>query len=87
MLLFDCVYDNGLLLMFGGHKTVISTVLRPTKVFTGKLLAVSNDWPGIKQDLFICLYFIQINSIHSVIQIEVANSSHSCFVCRLSPLT
>ena len=30
--------------MFGGHKTVIGTVLWPTVIFTGGLLALSTGW-------------------------------------------
>ena len=45
-----------LLLMFGRHKTVISTTLRPTVIFTEELLTVSTGWVEKRCWLNIYLY-------------------------------
>ena len=57
--------------MLGGCTAVISTVLGPTKFFTGVLLVITTGWLGSKWHLALYLYIIYLNSIHSVMEIVV----------------
>ena len=49
------IHWGKILIMLGGHKTVIGTVLRPFVVFMGGLLTISTGY--VKMSCYINIYF------------------------------